>query len=173
MPVWPFSVSRESRDAELLLGQVTNASRNPALFGEGRVADTLDGRFELIALHASLALVRLRQSSEAEPLAQAFVDALFRQIDSGLREDGVGDLSVAKRVHKLASVFYGRADAYASALAGRNIEALKGTLARNVVGQDGAFAAVLAQRVCDLATHQAGQSWQALLTGAGWPAVAG
>ena len=102
MPAWPFSPSRESKDAALLLHQVTSASRNPALFGEGRVADTLEGRFELMALHGALALVRLKQSPEAGPLAQAFVDVLFRQLDSGLREDGVGDTAVPKRVHRLA-----------------------------------------------------------------------
>lgn len=172
MPAWPFSASRESRDAALLLERVTSASRNPALFGEGRAPDTLDGRFEVIALHASLALVRLRQSPEADSLAQAFVDALFKHLDSGLREDGVGDLAVPKRVHKLASAFYGRMDAYAGALATHRIERLKGTLARNVVGPDSAFADVLARRICDLAAAQSALPWQALLTGEGWPAPA-
>ena len=101
MPAWPFSPSRARTDADQLLHQVTTASRNAALFGEGRVPDTLDGRFEVVALHAALALVRLRQAPEAEALAQAFVDALFRHLDSGLREDGVGDLAVPKRVLKL------------------------------------------------------------------------
>ena len=172
MPVWPFSASRESRDAELLLQQVSSASRNPALFGEGRAPDTLDGRFELITVHAALALVRLRQSPTAEPLAQAFVDALFRHLDSGLREDGVGDLAVPKRVHKLASTFYGRIDAYAGALATHDIEALKGTLARNVLGPDRTFADVLARRICDLAAAQAALPWEAMLTSEGWPAFA-
>ncbi len=172
MPVWPFSASRESKDAELLLERVTAASRNPALFGEGRAPDTLDGRFELITLHAALALTRLRQSPEAEPLAQAFVDALFKQLDAGLREEGVGDLAVPKRVHKLAGAFYARLEAYSPALELRDIEALKGTLSRNLLGATSPFADVLAARVCDLATAQAAMPWRGLLTAAGWSAFA-
>jgi cytochrome b pre-mRNA-processing protein 3 len=166
MPAWPFSPSHPRTDAVLLLHQVTTASRNPALFGEGRVPDTLDGRFELVALHAALALVRLRQAPEAGALAQGFVDALFRHLDSGLREDGVGDLAVPKRVHKLAGAFYGRADAYAAAL-GADANALQSALTRNVLAGP-AFAEALTPYVRTLAATQADLPWQALLTEEGW-----
>lgn len=169
MSAWPFSPSRASQDAERLLVQVTNASRDPALFGEGRAPDTLEGRFELVALHAALALLRLRKAPEAEPLAQAFVDALFRHLDSGLREEGVGDLAVPKRMHRLASVFYGRADAYAEALAA-NATALQAVLTRNVLCGNTAFAEVLASRVQRLTDAQSSWDWQALLTADAWPA---
>jgi cytochrome b pre-mRNA-processing protein 3 len=167
MRAWPFSPSRLSKDAGVLLHQVMTASRNPALFGEGRVGDTLDGRFELVALHAVVALVRLRQAPEADALAQAFVDALFRHLDSGLREDGVGDLAVPKRVHRLAGAFYGRADAYAEAL-GADASALQGALTRNIP-TGSAFAEALTRYVRALAATQADLPWQALLTEAGWP----
>jgi cytochrome b pre-mRNA-processing protein 3 len=167
MPAWPFSPSRASKDAGLLMHQVTTASRNPALFGEGRVPDTLDGRFELVTLHAALALLRLRRAPEAEALAQAFVDALFRHLDSGLREDAVGDLAVPKRIHKLAGMFYGRADAYAAAL-GDDTSGLESVLIRNVLAGQTAFAGPLAQHVCALAAAQADLPWQALLTEEGW-----
>jgi len=170
MPVWPFSTSREMKDADLLLQRVTGASRNPALFGEGRAPDTLDGRFELITLYAGLALKRLRRSPEAEPLAQAFVDTLFKQLDAGLREEGVGDLAVPKRVHKLAGVFYARLEAYSPALDAHDVEALKETLKRNLMGTTSRFAETLAIRVCDLAAAQTALPWQALMTAEGWPA---
>jgi cytochrome b pre-mRNA-processing protein 3 len=166
MPAWPFSPSRARKDAGLLLHQITNVSRNPALFGEGRMPDTLDGRFELMALHGALALVRLRQAPDGDALAQAFVDALFRHLDSGLREDGVGDLAVPKRIHKLAGAFYGRADAYAKAL-GAGVSALQSVLSRNIVARP-AFAEALARHVRALAAAQADLPWQALLTEAGW-----
>ena len=172
MPVWPFSTSRETKDADLLLQRVTSASRNPALFGEGRAPDTLDGRFELITLYAGLALKRLRQSPEADPLAQAFVDALFKQLDAGLREEGVGDLAVPKRVHKLAGAFYARLEAYSGALDAHDIEALKAALKRNLMGTSSPFAETLASRVCDLAAAQTALPWQALMTAEGWPAFA-
>lgn len=169
MPAWPFSQTRAQKDADRLLSQVTNASRNPALFGEGRVADTLDGRFELVTLHAALTLIRLRQAPDVEPLAQAFVDAFFRQLDSGLREDGVGDLAVPKRMHKLAGAFYGRADAYAAALA-EGPEALQSVLTRNVLGGESGLAERLAQHVRTLADIQSQLGWQTMLTPEAWPA---
>jgi cytochrome b pre-mRNA-processing protein 3 len=171
MPVWPFSAPREKRDADLLLEQVTRASRNPALFGEGRLPDTLDGRFELIALHGALALVRLKQSPEAAPLAQAFVDTFFKHIDAGLREDGVGDLAVPKRMHKLAGAFYGRIEAYAAALASHDAKALTSAVVRNAT-ISGAFAAKLAGHIDRLATAQSKLPWQTLLSAEGWPAFA-
>jgi cytochrome b pre-mRNA-processing protein 3 len=172
MPVWPFPASREMKDADLLLQRVTGAGRNPALFGEGRAPDTLDGRFELISLYAGLALQRLRQSPEAEPLAQAFVDALFKQLDAGLREEGVGDLAVPKRVHKLAGVFYARLEAYSRALEAHDVAALREALVRNLLGTTSSFAETLAARVCDLAAAQTDLPWQALMTAEGWPAFA-
>ncbi|MBS0384869.1 MAG: ubiquinol-cytochrome C chaperone [Proteobacteria bacterium] len=173
MPGWPFSASRANKDADLLLAQVAKASRNPAFFGEGRASDTLQGRFEMMAAHATLALLRLRQAPEAEPLAQAFVDALFRHLDHGLREHGIGDLAVPKRMHKLAGAFYGRANAYAAALAGPDPAELAAALQRDVAGTSGAFAAALARHMCDLATAQAAAPWERLLTSDGWAPFAG
>ena len=53
MPIWPFHRSRADEDAESLLAAVTQASRRPALFGEGRIPDTLEGRFELMTVHGA------------------------------------------------------------------------------------------------------------------------
>ncbi|MBI3438722.1 MAG: ubiquinol-cytochrome c chaperone [Proteobacteria bacterium] len=169
MPAWPFSPSLADKDAARLLLQVTNASRNPALFGEGRVADTLDGRFEVVTMHAALALIRLRGAPDAAALSQGFVDALFRHLDAGLREDGVGDLTVPKRMRKLATITYGRVDAYAAALADGS-DALQGVLTRNVLNGEPTFAPQLARHVCDLADLQSLLDWQALLTADAWPA---
>ena len=169
MRAWPFSTPGVKRDASLLLAQVTQASRERAFFGPDRVPDTLEGRFELVAVFAALALIRLRLAKEGEPLAQMFVDLLFRDLDSGLREDGVGDLAVSKRVHKLASAFYGRLDAYAGALEDEDREALKGALARNVRGCGHVFAATLAEHVRRVAAVQASAPWEHLLTGETWP----
>ncbi len=169
MPLWPFSASRMKSDADLILAEVTKASRNPALFGEGRVADTLEGRFEVVTLYAALVLIRLQNEGEAAPLAQAFVDNLFRQFDAGLREDGVGDLVVGKRVNKLAGVFYGRVGAYSAAIAAQDNKALAGVLVANVTGRTGEFAEALARHMTDLAGQQAARPWQSLLRDEAWP----
>lgn len=172
MPVWPFKRSKAAVDAERLLEAVTHASRQPSLFGEGRIPDTLEGRFELMALNASLALIRLREAQGVETLAQAFTDKLFRLWDAGLREDGVGDLVVPKKMRKLASSFYGRLSAYGEVL--KSPEALATVIARNVFASEAhAFAPALAAYAARTAETQASAELDALFTSEGWPAYQG
>jgi cytochrome b pre-mRNA-processing protein 3 len=152
MPIWPFQRSREAQQAESLLAVVTEISRTTGFYGPGRAADTLEGRFELMTLFGALALIRLRSAPEMASLAQHFTDVLFRQFDAGLREDGVGDLAVPKRMHKLAGAFYGRLNVYAEALRAPDAAALEQAIGRNVLGDNAApFAAALAARVVSVA----------------------
>jgi cytochrome b pre-mRNA-processing protein 3 len=145
MSIWPFGRSKLALDSARLLQTVTNVSRRPVFFGEHRVPDTLEGRFEVVVLHAWLALNRLRDEPSGAALAQAYTDRLFRHLDAGLRESGVGDLSVSKRMRKLAASFRGRLGAYGAAHDANNQEALAAALARNMLGpEDHPFAAVLA-----------------------------
>jgi cytochrome b pre-mRNA-processing protein 3 len=109
-------------------------SRLPSFYEADGVPDTLDGRFDLIALHAFLLMRRLK--SEGVPgrrLAQALFDVVFADMDQSLREMGVGDLAVGKRVKAMASAFYGRVAAYDAGLAG-NSAALADALRRNLYG---------------------------------------
>src|SRR5215468_8450350 len=99
--IWPFRPSRADRDADLLLSTVTQIARQPQFFGAGRAPDTLQGRLEMMTLHASLAFIRLGADAGAAPLAQVFADKLFRQFDAGLREASVGDLSVPKKMRRI------------------------------------------------------------------------
>lgn len=173
MAIWPFRRSRAERDAERLLAAVTAASRNPAFFGAGKTPDTLGGRFELMTLHAVLALVRLEREPAREPLAQAFTDQLFRQFDAGLREAGVGDTSVPKRMHRMAGDFYGRLKAYADGLSDAEEAALTDALARNLLsGQAPAFAVQLAKYARAAAAAQAAAPVEALMDADGWPPLA-
>ena len=111
-------------------------ARQPWFYAELAVPDDVNGRFDMITLHAFLVMDRLRQGSEADKaFAQDLFDEMFRDMDRSLREMGVGDLSVGKRVRKMAEVFYGRAEAYRSALAGESDDdgdPLAGAVARNV-----------------------------------------
>jgi cytochrome b pre-mRNA-processing protein 3 len=171
MAIWPFRRSKADIDAARLLTLVTSASRKPAFFGAGRLADTLDGRFELMTLNAVLALIRLRAEDGAGPLAQAFTDQLFRQFDAGLREEGVGDTSVPKRMHRMAGAFYGRLEAYAAALGARDGDGLAAALSRNALGADGhPYAPALAQYALTAARQQAQAPLDALFSAEGWPA---
>jgi cytochrome b pre-mRNA-processing protein 3 len=171
MAIWPFRRSQAELDAARLLAAVTEVSRKPAFFGAGKVADTLQGRFELMTLNASLAMIRLRADAGAAPLAQAFADQLFRQFDAGLREEGVGDTSVPKRMHRMAGDFYGRLDAYAAAIGADDAEGLAAALGRNALAADAnGYAPSLARYALAAAQQQALGPVQALLSVEGWPA---
>lgn len=110
---------------------VVGRARAPVFYAAFEVPDTLDGRFEMIALHGFLLLDRL-QRDNAAPLAQALVETLFSDMDRNLREIGVGDLSVGTKVRAMAEAFYGRAVAYRDSIG--DPLALAGALTRNVWG---------------------------------------
>lgn len=115
-----------------LLHSVSAVSRQEGLFAEGRIPDTISGRFEAMALFGGLAMLRLRQLSDAKPVTQSFVDMYFKHLEAGLRESGVGDLSVPKKMKAVAGAVYGRLAAYEAALQASDRAALADVLTRNV-----------------------------------------
>ena len=131
----PLLRSNPLRDAaELAYRRVVEQARQPRFFVDLGVPDTLDGRFELIALHAFLYLHRLRREQpQAGSLGQRFVDTMFTDFDRSLREMGTGDLSVGREVKRMAQAFYGRIDAYQRGLA-EGSAALNAALGRNLFG---------------------------------------
>jgi len=146
---------------------IVAAARHPAFYAIWGVSDTLDGRFDMITLHTYLVLDRLK-GSEA-PFRQALVDEFFRDMDYSLREMGVGDLSVRKKVRKMAEVFYGRVAAYDTALAGEP-DALAAALARNIFPEDpGAAGSEGTRRLADYLiaqrAHLAGQDAESIARG--------
>jgi cytochrome b pre-mRNA-processing protein 3 len=149
------------------LAAVQAASRRPAFFGETRISDTLEGRFELMTVNAALALIRLKAEPEADRLAQEFADLFFRSIDAGLREAAVGDLSVPKKMRRLAGDFYGRLNAYAAAIEAQDHASLAAAVARNVVTAE-PFAAALADYMQRTAGTQAACRLEVLFAPEGW-----
>jgi cytochrome b pre-mRNA-processing protein 3 len=126
---------RSTRDAAALAYErVVEQARQPVFFTGYGVPDTLDGRFELICLHAFLYLYRLKADRpQSAALSQAFFDAMFADLDRALREMGTGDLSVGKHVKRMARGFYGRIRAYEDGVDGAD-SALTAALARNLFG---------------------------------------
>ncbi|WP_137123707.1 ubiquinol-cytochrome C chaperone family protein [Roseomonas sp. HF4] len=152
-----------------LYGAAVAAARDPLLFGRLGVPDTVEGRFDLVSLHVALLIRRLRTDPDPRgpALAQAVFDAMFADMDLNLREMGVGDLSVGKRVRRMWEAFHGRALAYEAALEAADEPALAEALARNVwVGEppDGAPSR-LAGLARGQAAHLAGQGIAALAAG--------
>ena len=121
------SKERRSLAAGLYAALVARA-RDPVFFARFAVKDTLDGRFDLVVLHAWLVLDRLKMAGAAS-LSQAFVDTVFIGFDEALRELGAGDIGMGKRVKKLADAFYGRMQAYGEA---QDEAAREATLVRNL-----------------------------------------
>ena len=141
--IWRHLKGRRRRReaARRLYSVAVRQARVPTLYTEGGVADTLDGRFDLIVLHVVPLMRRLRRCGEpGRQLSQALFDVMFDDMDQSLREMGVGDLRVGKRVKQMARAFYGRAAAYDQAFdqapgAGRR-RAIAEALERNVFNND-------------------------------------
>ncbi|GGA92024.1 ubiquinol-cytochrome c chaperone [Brucella endophytica] len=112
---------------------IVAAARQPHFYALLSVPDTPIGRYEMLSLHMFLALHRLKGENEAlRDIAQEIADEFFRDVDHSLRELGIGDQGVPKRMKKLARMFYGRIESYESAFAVDNREAFAAALTRNV-----------------------------------------
>jgi cytochrome b pre-mRNA-processing protein 3 len=118
-----------------LYERVATASRVPGLFEALGVPDTVEGRFEALSLHVVLVLRALRgRPSPADEVANELAGAFFRDLDAVLRESGVSDGKVPKRMRTLAEAFYGRARVYDGPLDAGAEAALVEALGRNVTG---------------------------------------
>jgi len=112
---------------------LTSAARRPEFYESMDVPDTVMGRFEMLSLVMILFFRRTRASgTSGQEIAQEIVDAFFQDIDYSIRELGIGDNSVPKRMKKLAGMFYGRLEAYSKAMDAGDSEALSTALSRNI-----------------------------------------
>ncbi|MFC6489928.1 ubiquinol-cytochrome C chaperone family protein [Nitratireductor sp. GCM10026969] len=118
---------------DALYGEIVAAARQPRLYSAWRVPDTPLGRFEMMSLHVFLLLHRLRGEEGAlKEIAQELTDHFFLEVDHSLRELGIGDMGVPKRMKKLARMFYGRLSAYGEAVDRADAAALGDALKRNI-----------------------------------------
>lgn len=124
--------TREHAASNLYLTAVAQA-RQPAFYAHLGVPDTLEGRYDMIVLHAWMLVRRLRAvgGDGADGVSRALIELMFADMDRNLREMGVTDLRVGKRVLNMAEAFYGRVVAYDRALS-EGDEALAAALERNV-----------------------------------------
>jgi cytochrome b pre-mRNA-processing protein 3 len=153
-----FSLFRQKTavpSVERVYANIVAAARQPVLYASYGVPDTVMGRFEALVLHMSLALRRLKAlPPPADSLSQELVDRFFADLDAALREIGIGDVSVPKKIKKLGQAFYGRLGAYDAALEPEaSAGALEDALARNVLDKadQPGLASALAQHVRELA----------------------
>lgn len=130
-----FGSNRRTNRAvtDVLYGEIVAAARQPLFYATYNVPDTPLGRFEMLSLHLFLILHRLRsEEGAAKEIAQELTDEFFLDVDHSLRELGIGDHGIPRRVKKLGRMFYGRAQAYGRALDESDLPALAASLKRNV-----------------------------------------
>ena len=152
----------------VLYGTIVAQARMPCFYQDYAVADTVNGRFDLIVLHLSLVLDRLSGEPALRELWQGLFDHFCRDMDHNLREMGISDLKVPKEMRRMGEAFYGRAQAYRAALAATDEGALVEAVARNIYG--GAPAAPdaphrLAVYMKEAVRHLAAQDANALAAG--------
>lgn len=134
---WPFNHFRKPRLAprgtiEAIYGMIVTQAREPLFYRNLGVADTVNGRFDLLLLHLWMVLRHLRGLPRGAGLSQALFDHFCADMDANLREMAVGDLTVPKKMQVVGEAFYGRSAAYDMALAD-GAEALAQAIDRNVL----------------------------------------
>ena len=177
-----FRRNSQAPTIHALYGAIVAQARSVTFYADYRVPDTVEGRFDLIVLHLVLLLNRLGRRAEGgrglgqellgqellgqELLGQELFDAFCRDLDANLREMGVGDLAVPKRMQALAEAFYGRQAAYLAALDAADPRLFEKALARNIfpAGND-AGAAQLARYARAVVTRLDAQDGGALIRG--------
>ena len=134
--VWPFSYFRKphapSRGTiEVIYGMIVTQAREPLFYQALGVPDTVNGRFDMVLLHLWMVLRRLKPAHSE--VSQALFDHFCSDMDANLREMGVGDLTVPKRMQAFGEAFYGRSAAYDRATA-EGPEAMAQALNKNIYG---------------------------------------
>lgn len=117
-----------------LYGMIVAQARLPCFYRDYAVADTVNGRVDLIILHLTLVLERLAAEPALRELGQGLFDQFCQDMDANLREMGIGDLSVPKEMRRIGDAYYGRSKAYLAALRRDSGEELAEAVARNVYG---------------------------------------
>ncbi len=179
MGLFDFLSRRKKPNVTLAYTHIMAKARQPHYYGVGGVPDSFDGRFDLLAVHVHLVLRRLRSEGVArDDVGQAFFDLFFRDMDQSMREAGIGDMGVGKKIRKMAQAFYGRAAAYDEAIGkaapaennAANVAALQAVLLRNLYPEasdmeDDKCLASLASDLLDLEAALATRSIDDILTG--------
>lgn len=132
-----FRPRPQNRQAEALYALAVEQARAPAFYTRLGVADRIDARFELYTLHVLLLFLRLKDEGEpGAEVAQRLFDTYVSSLDNVLRELGVGDVSVGKKMRKLGEALYGRMSVYEKAIRDGDRTALSSSLARNILDSE-------------------------------------
>ena len=168
-----FRTRPRQRLGEPLYELAVRQAGDPGFYTRLGVADRIDARFELYTLHVLLLVMRLRDEGEAgAEAAQALFDTYVSALDHALRELGVGDISVGKKMRKLGEAMYGRMTAYEPPLRAGDEAVLAEGLSRNVFeSDDPAAGRALAAYALASRARLAAQSYSAVTTAPDWAEI--
>ncbi|MGB0921512.1 MAG: ubiquinol-cytochrome C chaperone family protein [Alphaproteobacteria bacterium] len=171
----PFRRNTFLKGTAPLYVALVDEARDPRFYTEMGVEDTIDGRFDLVALYVLFMIRRLRlgeaqgfKDKHREAAAQALFDYMLADFDRNLREMGIGDLSIGKRMKKIGAALYGRAQAYDQAMASGDKAILVECLRRNLYREADVAEAILtemADHVVALSARFADQPYSDLVAG--------
>ncbi len=123
-----------SIDSENLYRSLMKQSRLPVFFGEGKVPDSYDGRIEFLTLHMSIVMAALiKHEEQGKRLSQALFDVMVDDFDTALREEGLTDSGVKRRIKPMIALFYTRLKDYSENFSAA--ESLKSALTRGAIGK--------------------------------------
>lgn len=161
--------SRSNRNiTTAIYSAIVAAARQPGFYADLGVPDTPLGRYEMLCVHLFLFLHRFKGAGGAEgALAQDVTDAFITDVDDSLRQLGIGDMGIPRRVKKLARMFYGRAASYGEACEAGDAGALAEALRRNIRPETEQWpeAGALAAYMLESVGHLANQPNAAILAG--------
>ena len=170
--LWPFNHFRKPHapqrgTIEAIYGMIVAQAREPLFYAGLGIPDTVNGRFDMVLLHLWMVLRRLRPIEGGADLSQALFDHFCADMDDNLREMGVGDLTVPKRMQKFGEAFYGRAAAYDMARTeGR--EALAQALCKNILNGENIEKARRLGAYAEMAMSALDETDQARLLDSAW-----
>jgi cytochrome b pre-mRNA-processing protein 3 len=128
---WVSKRRRIARTATELYGSIVAAARRPEFYRTLGVPDTIEGRFAMLVIHLFLVIERLSKAHEgAESFSRALIETFITDMDDTMREIGIGDMGVPRRVKKAAAALYERMIAYRTAMAAPGEDELFEALAR-------------------------------------------
>lgn len=168
-----FRIRPRERLGQTLYELAVRQARDPGFYTRLGVADRIDARFELYTLHVLLLVMRLRDEGErGGEIGQDLFDTYVSALDNALRELGVGDISVGKKMRKLGEALYGRMMAWETPLRDNDPIVLAEGLARNVYeSEDPAAGAALAAYALNSRVQLGVQTFDAVVAGPDWAEV--
>lgn len=142
-----FPATRDPRETVRPLWQrVVAHAREAEWYRDGGVADTLEGRFDMITLTLALVVLRMERSADLAAYTAPLTEIFVEEMDGQLRQSGVGDLMVGKQIGRLMATLGGRMGALRGALAGSG-DTLETVVQRNVTLSEGANVGAIAARL--------------------------